>query len=435
MNEVKESEKCLDEIVRSVLNLYSINKEGNISFYSKDWGDILRYQNILSYIILKNEKFEQKFDEVRYWFPFPKNPMTDIPIDTILHQMKFNNEASFEKCKFRFEKKLSEAKQEPLQDFDLYFLLDIEPEEDFVPFRLSLYNRPVEFFISNPTKEPFSSPYFSVELNFINHRRKTKYSDNNSICLHFQISARNQFYAMKEGIQSAQFILCWIGLLNNWNTGPMYTLGGSFSHSYDNCPSLALLLVGNQEKHCVGDLIWKVEGKQRKCPIHIEALRENLNQYSKGTTESQKIVQSALNAYFTGLHEDDMGNSLLAFWATIERLCLQDDKLSHKKMLNRLFFLVPPISKIEIKMLLELRNKAVHQWDSKEICEHERHLIKVYADHLLDFFIKNFMSFNQKEIQLFYSNINCPSKQLEDLKKSNYKVYSIIKEIRNLTKN
>lgn len=428
MKKNKELEKYLDEIVRSVLDLYSINEDDNLSFKPKDWGAILRYQNILSYVLLKTEKFEQKFDDARYWFPFPKNPMTDISIDTIIHQMKFENEASFEKCKLLFENKLSDAKREILQDFDLYFLLDIDPDANFIPFSVSLCDRSIDFFITNPTKEPFSSPFFAVKLNFINDRRKTKYSTNNSVCLHIQIPARNQFYAMKEGIQSAQFILCWIGLMNNWNSGQTYTF--DFPHSYENCPSLALLLVGNQEKNCVGELIWKVEGKKKKCPIQIEALRKNLNRYSNGTIESQKIVQAALNAYFTGLHEDDMGYSLLAFWATIERLCLQDNKLSHTKMLNRLYFLVSPISKIEINVLLELRNKAVHQWDYDVICEHERHLMKIYSDLLLDFFMKHLMSFNQNEIKLFYSNINCHYRQLKDLEKSNYKVFHLIKEIR-----
>jgi hypothetical protein len=284
------------------------------------------------------------------------------------------------------------------------------------------------FFITNPLKEPLSSPYFAVKLNFINDRMETKYSDNNTVCLHFQISARNQFYAMKEGIQSAQFILCWIGLINNWNSGQTYMF--HFPHSYEKCPSLALLLVGNQEKHCVGEIIWKVEGIQKDCPIQIEELRENLCRYSNGSSESREILKSTMNAYFTGLHEDNMGYSLLAFWATIERLCLQDDKLSHTKMLNRLFFLVPPLSKIEINMLLELRNKAIHQWDYDAICEHERHLVKNYADLLLDFFIKHFMSFNKNEIKLFYSNINCHSKQLEALEKTNYKVFKLIKEMR-----
>jgi hypothetical protein len=81
-------------------------------------------------------------------------------------------------------------------------------------------------------------------------------------------------------------------------------------------------------------------------------------------------------------------------------------------------------------MLLELRNKAIHQWDYDAICEHERHLMKNYADILINFFLKHFISFSQDEIKHFYSNINCNTKQLEELEKTNYKVFKLIKEMR-----
>jgi hypothetical protein len=428
MKVLENSDKYRDRIVQAILNLYSINDDGNLSFESYYWGDILRYQNILTYILLKDEKFEQKFDDARFWFPFPKNPMTDMTLDSIIHQLKRDNLASFEKCKFLLEKKLREVQQEPLQDFDLYFFLDIEPNANFTPFSVSLNGTSIDFFIINPSIEPLSSPNFSVKLSFINHPLGNKYPDNNVVGLHFQVSARNHFYAMKEGIQSAEFILSWIGLINNLNSGPTYTF--HFPHSYEKCPSLALLLVGNQEKHCVGEIIWKFERMQIDCPIQIEKLRKHLSLYSNGSREAQEILRSALNAYFTGLHEDDMGFALLAFWATIERLCLQDGKLSHSKMLDRFFLLFPNLLKVELNMLLELRNKAIHQWDYDAICEHERHIMKVYADLLIDFFMKHFMSFSHDEIKRFYSNINCNNKQLVELEKTNYKVFKLIKEMR-----
>jgi hypothetical protein len=430
MKALENSEKYRDEIVQAVLNLNSINDDGNLAFQFSDWSEILRYQNLLTYILLKDENFEQRFDDARYWFLFPKNPMTDEIIGPIIHQLKIENEGSFEKCKFLLEKRLQEAQKEPLQDFDLFFFLDIEPGKNFSPFSVSLSGISVDFYTTDPLNAPLSSPNFKGKLRFINDRMENKYPDNNSVGLHLRISARNPFYAMKEGIQLAEFILSWIGLINNFNSGPTYMF--SFTHSYEKCPSLALLLVGNQEKECVGEIIWKFKGLQKDCLIPTKDLKKFLSLYSGGSTESQEILRSAMNAYSTGLHEDNMGSALLAFWATIERLCLQDNKLSHSKMLNRLYFLIPPISKIELNMLLELRNKAIHQWDYDMIREHERHLVKGYADLLINFFIKHFMSFTQDEIRCFYTYINCNSKQLEELKITNYNVFNLIKKMRNI---
>jgi len=429
MKALENLEKYRDEIVQAVLNLHSINDDGNIAFEFCDWSKILRYQNLLTYILLKDENFEKRFDDARYWFPFPKNPMADEIIEPIIDQLIIEKEGSFEKCKILLEKRLQEAQKKPLQDFDLFCFLDIEPSENFSPFSVSLGKISIDFYIIDPLKEPLSLPNFKGKLNFINDRLEIKYPDNNLVGLHLRISARNPFYAMKEGIQLAEFILSLIGLINNFNSGPTYMF--SFTHSYEKCPSLALLLVGNQEKECVGEIIWKFKGLQKNCPIQTEELIKFLSLYSGGSTDYQEILRSAMNAYSTGLHEDNMGSALLAFWATIERLCLQDDKLSHLKMLNRLYFLIPPIAKIELNMLLELRNKAIHQWDYNMIREHERHLVKGYADLLINFFTKHFMLFTQDEIRCFYSNINCNSKQLEELKITNFNVFNLITKMRN----
>jgi len=422
-------EKYRDEIVQTVLDLYSIDSDGNFTYEFRDWSKILRYQNLLSYILLKDENFENRFDEARYWFSFPKNPMTDDMITKVIHQLKRENEAGFEKCKILLEKILQEAQQEPFQDFDLYFFLDIEPSENFSPFSVSLGKISIDFFVIDSLKEPLSSPYFKVKLSFINDRMENKYPDTNTVGLHFRISARNQFYAMKEGIKIAEFITSWIGLVNNFNTGPTYMF--RHIHSYENCPSLALLLVGNQDKECVGEIIWKFEGLQKNCPIYPEQLRKFLSLYSEGSKDFQEILRSAVNAYSTGLHEDNMGSALLAFWAAIERLCLQDENLSHSNMLKRLDFLVSPISKVEMNVLLDMRNKAIHQWDYDAIREHERHIVKSYADLLINFYLKHFTSFTQDEIRCFYSNRYCNSKQLEKLKKTNYNVFNLIMMMRN----
>jgi len=287
--------------------------------------------------------------------------------------------------------------------------------------------------MTNPLTEPFSSPYFSVKLHFINDRFGIEYPDYNTLCLHFQIPARNHFYAMKEGIRQARFILCWIGLINNFNSGTRYSL--RFRNSYENCPSPVLLMVGNQDKDCVDELIWKFDAIHKNCPIQIDYMKENLSVFSKGTADVQKILSSALDAYYTGLHENNIGFALLAFWASIEWLCLKGEKRSHKEMLKRLFHIIPPLSKkeleIELDILLELRNKAIHQWDYHGISEDERHLVKGYADMLLNFYMKHFMTFNQNEIELFYSKYNCNSKELENLGITNFKVYNLIQERRN----
>jgi hypothetical protein len=433
MKDSENAEENRDRIVQAVLDLYSVNDEGNLQFEFRYWGDITRYQNILTYSLMKIENFEQKFDDARYSFPFPKNPMFDFTIKPILHRLKKENAAAgFEECKKEFEKKLSDAYKEPMQDYDLYFLLDIEPTVKFFPFCISVNDRPFDFFMTNPSTEPFSSPYFSVKLSFINHRFGIEYPNYNTLCLHFQIPARNHFYAMKEGIRQARFILCWIGLLNNFNSGTRYSF--RFQNSFENCPSPILLMVGNQDKDCVDALIWEFDAIHKNCPIQTEYIKENLSAFSKGTADVQKILSSALDAYYTGLHENNIGFALLAFWASIEWLCLKGEKMSHKKMLNRLFHIIPPLSKnelkIELDMLLELRNKAIHQWDYNGISEDERHLVKGYADMLLNYYMTHFMTFNQDEIECFFSKCECNSKELEGLGKINFKVYNLIQERR-----
>jgi hypothetical protein len=49
---------------------------------------------------------------------------------------------------------------------------------------------------------------------------------------------------------------------------------------------------------------------------------------------------------------------------------------------------------------------------------------------LLNFYMKHFMTFNQDEIECFFSKCNCNSKDLESLRKTHFKVYTLIQERR-----
>jgi len=432
MKRRNELDKNRDEIVQALLDTYSVTETG-IEF--KDMRHLfshLHNKTLLSYWLMKKDGFEQKFDEARYWFSFSNNPMTDDSLNSIIPDLKSNSDNFYENGKILLQNQLLEIKKQPLQNFDLFFVLDVRPISDFQPFSVTLDGMTVEFQIITPLKEPLSIPSFAGQMNFLKDRSDVTIDYKNTLCLHLAIAARNHHYARKEGIQKARFILGWIGFLNNVNSGVTYSF--NFPHAFEKCPSFVFLLIGNEQKECHRELIWKCDGIQDGCPIPKNAFQNICTVYSKGTEEAKRIVFAAMNAYYTGLHEDNMEYALLAFWAALEQLCLKKDEgLSHIKMLNRLSNLIPHSSNInefELTMLLALRNDMVHNWKYEVIGQYERYLMKIYADFFINYFVTHLMTLNQAEIELFYSKFNCPNKELEEHETSDKKVFDLIRKQR-----
>ena len=431
MKRRSELDTYRDEIVRSLIETYSTDGKGTKITGLESLLTHMKNKNILTYELMKREGFEKQFDRARYWFPSSDTPLTDITINSILPQLKTESHDSFEDCKTLFQDKLKGVWKEPVQNYDLFFILDVRPDSKFTTFSVKIENIDIDVQLINKTEEPLSLPSFASKKASLENQIGKKYDDEKIISLHLLIPARNHYYAIKEGIQYVHFILGWIGFINNYHSGKILTSG--FPHSYDNCPSPTFLLVGNHQKECVDVLAWKYEIIQNSCPVSSDLIKSICSHYSNGTAQARKIMFEAMNAYYTGLHEDNRGYALLAFWAALERLCLMHEGLSHDKMLNRLFNLIRHPSnsnEYELTMLLALRNDAIHNWRYDSIGSYERDLMKNYTELLIDFYLIHLMSLNLNEIELFYTKFHCTAKELEEHEVSDKKVFDLIKKLR-----
>lgn len=435
MKKRSDLEQYRDVLVQDLITVNTSDGEGFRVDDIKNFTKFLQNKTALTHELMHEEGFKEQFDQLRYAFPRSHNPMTDFTLNPVLSKLPKGTSATFGNLVGLMQEKVNEIGKLPLQPFNIYFITDSQPDSSFSSLTVTLDDIIIEVKRIEDFKDTLTDESFVIKQKELEEFIGIAYPANSVHCIHMEILARNHHYAIQKGIQYVRFILGLIGLVNNFQN--MFMTFSSFSMCYNKSPSPVLLFVGNKDKNCIDILGWKYDKVQLNCPVNLVALDQICSVYVKGTLDSRDILFSAINSFYTGLHEDNENYAFLAFWASLERICLYDLSLSHDKVLNRVFsiFRHPrKINEFELTRLLRLRNEAIHSWKYDAIGEYERDLIKNYTELMIDFFMWNLMQLNKSEIELFFTKFHCTQKELDHHQQSDIKVFNLIKKLRNFTR-
>ncbi|WP_440950240.1 hypothetical protein [Methanosphaerula subterraneus] len=392
---------------------------------------MIQYKAILTLELMITEKYEERFDEIRF-LPYPNpSPLMDLTLSGVIIKLKENGASTFEEFRKKMDEEIHQLNQQELIQYHVHMILNAIPEDTFVPLTFSLGDTTIQIQNVRDLDSVLSHEKFLVEKNKIEELVGFQFPMENRLCFSVSLPARNEFYASKIAQTMRDFFLGLIEWTNHYHSMPILVSGPN--EPIDTLDSsIGFILDENHTFHIAFYTAESLRGI--RCPIDNDSISNAIHHYSLASNDGKQVLLGAFSTFHYGITESKPAFAFMYFWSSLEQILLKENALRHPDMLNRLYQLIirqNSIHEFEIDHLLELRNALIHDAAFYRVRPYHRSLIKLYLDTILGFFLSELSPLTLRQIELFYKKFNChPSEFKRKDSPEDAVVFALIKKLR-----
>jgi hypothetical protein len=357
--------------------------------------------------LLEKYNFQTKFERIRYK-PDERAPALFFaePYNSVLRDLKKNNERSFSKFIEKLEDKIVEIGNTLPQKFELYYPIPIrwsEPPEEHI-----LDDVNISFHNPDDICDILSNNHLNEQILRFMKENDCRFSPDRYRYLKVSIFARNVYYAQFHATRYVKLVAGLASFLSLMRRSQITV--NRIPYPYLDL-DVSLIFSFKSGKYQSLDFVSTNLGKDQLELDHdqIVIVNQFLNDFNDCSPKIKNALISGFSALFSGLTENRSGYAFFNFWSAVEIFCLKDVSITETEIKKRLT--LPPLNRNEIdrykiERLYNIRNQIVHNAEYETVSEYDRNLMKYYADNFIEFFINRLMKVRADELRQIWQYLS-----------------------------
>jgi len=386
-----------DEILKKILDSSTVIDSKVIKLPDPRFIEYNRYLILLLSDLMQDQNFQKRLNKLRYYFGLGKDVFLGSELNSIFKEMKQESKNSYDDFKEKLESLLNKIEKDlkPVM-YELYYPINLKTDGqiDIIKFRdiqieIKSYEELKVLLEDNSLKEDLKLEKFT--------KSKYKY-------IKVTIWARNKYYAEKVSTRYVDVILGLIAFYLN--------CGREYITIWGNIKELTELKLNHifvfKEGTYSGYYYSDDKRDDKKVYDLNKAAIGKLNElFNNVKPNIQEILSKAISWYYNGLTAKDINYSFLNFWTALEIITLKKKGIPHIEIVKRLksalitLINITKLDEHKIDRIYSLRNNLVHG-ESSNINEFDRNLLKVYVEHMIEFFIFRLIKYDIEEIRMIF---------------------------------
>lgn len=387
----------LNQCFSEVNDLFKL-KDGHLCFHTMH--NLDKNSQIILSELLGRYKFQTKFEKIRYK---PDERSITVffaePYNSVLRDLKKNNERSFFKFIEKLEDKIEEIGNTPSQKFELYYPIPIRWSEP--PEEHELDDVRISFHNPDDICDILNNNHLDEQILRFTKENDCRFSPERYRYLKVSISARNAYYAQFHATNYVKLAVGFASFLSQMRRDQITV--NRIPYPYMDL-DISLIFAFKSGEYQSLDFVSTNLGRDSIELDHDQIIFVNQFMDDFNACNSKKIKDaliSGFSALFSGLTESRSGYAFFNFWSAVEIFCLKDASTPEKEIIKRLT--LPRLNRTEIdrykiERLYNIRNRIVHNAEYDTVNEYDRNLMKYYADNFVEFIIGPLMKWGADEI-------------------------------------